>query len=86
MVDPSWSVVAAFAPVHGDVLRSPRAVSVVALELELEVGIAAAVPCSASAVVFEWVPATEHGEREPAVGVVLGVVAGPEIVPWIESE
>ena len=84
MVDPSWSVVAAFALGHGDALRSPGAVSVVALELEI--GVAAAVPCSASAVVFEWVPATEHGEREPAVGVVLGVVAGPEIVPWIESE
>ncbi len=90
MAGPSWSV--APAPVHGDVLGSPGAVSVVGFAFEVGAGVAAAVPHSVSEVVLEWIPATERGaivagiEREAATGVGLGAVAGPEVVPQIESE
>lgn len=89
---------AAFAPVHGDVLGSPRAVSVVGVafgvvfEVEVEAGVAAAVPHSVAEVVLEWIPSTEHGaivagiEREAVAGVGLGAVAGPAVVLRIEFE
>lgn len=82
MVGPSWSVVA-FAPVRGDVLESPRAVSVVgfAFEVVVEPGVAAAavVPRSVFEVGLEWMPATEH------VAIERDAAAGLEVVPWIES-
>ena len=96
MAGPSWSV-AAVAPVHGDVVVSPGVVSVVGFEVEVEVGAgvavaaAAAVPHFVSEVVLEWISATEHAvivariERGSAAGVGLGAVAGPEVVPWVES-
>jgi hypothetical protein len=87
---PSWSV-AAFAPVHGDVLESLEAVSAVGFAFEVEAGAgvaaAAAVPYSVAEVVVEWTSATEHVvivvriERESAAGVGLGAVVGPEVVP-----
>jgi hypothetical protein len=89
MAGPSWSV-AAFAPVHGDVLESLEAVSAVGFAFEVEAGAgvaAAAVPYSVAEVVLEWTSATEHVvivvriERESAAGVGLGAVAGPEVVP-----
>ena len=90
-VGPSWSV-AAFAPVHG----SLGAVSVVefalGVEVEAAVAVAAVVPRSASEVVLGWIAATEHGaivaqiDREAAAAFGLGIVAGPEIVPLVESE
>ena len=97
MAGPSWSV-AAVAPVLGDVVVSPGVVSVVGFVVEVEVGAgvaaaaaAAAVPHFVSEVVLEWISATEHVvivariERGSAAGVGLGAVAGPEVVPWVES-
>jgi len=87
MAGPSW-LVAAFAPVHWDVLESLGAASVVGF---VEAGVAAAAAAVPHSVVLEWITATEHVaivariEREPAAGVGLVAVAGPEVVPWIES-
>ena len=85
---PSWCSVAAFAFALGDVLAS-LAFEVVEVACEVAV---VAVP--RPEVVFVWIAATEHGAIvarivcEPAVGVGLGVVVGPEEVvpPQIESE
>jgi len=92
MAGPAYPV-AAFAPVHGDELESLGAGSVVGSAFEVAVAVAAAaVPHSVSEVVLEWTSATEHVaiaariERESAAEVGPGAVAGPEVVPWIESE